>query len=149
MDRTRKTWGEKFSLHESDSCETSVLYLEPWKRCSWHKHQTKFNIFFVLTGKLVIKLEDGLCEVLPGQMFKTKPGEWHEFQTRELKTTIVEVMFVTYDPEDIEREILGGDYERPEKIQYLLSCRKCGKGYDKKVFPKEMLKEKMICKDCA
>ena len=116
MERTRKTWGEKHNIFENSLCETSVLRLEPWKRCSWHKHQAKYNLFYVLSGKLIIKLTGGKAEVLPGQIFTTRPGEWHEFQTNEEPTVIIEVMYVEYDSGDIERETLGGDIERPVEV---------------------------------
>ncbi|MHC4397763.1 MAG: hypothetical protein ACYS1A_19130, partial [Planctomycetota bacterium] len=59
MERTRKTWGEKWNIFENDLCEVSVLYLEPQQRCSWHRHVSKFNTFFVVEGELYIKLQDG------------------------------------------------------------------------------------------
>lgn len=108
MERTRKTWGEKANIFRNDMCEVSVLYLEPEQRCSWHYHQTKFNLFYVLKGELIIELEDGKSQVLPGQIFTTSPGEKHEFQTRNLKTIVIEVMYVQYDSEDITRLQVGG-----------------------------------------
>jgi quercetin dioxygenase-like cupin family protein len=68
-------------------------------------------LFFVLTGTLFLKTEWGTAEVQPGEIFTTKPGEWHEFQTHEKGCTLVEVMYVVYNPEDIEREKLGGPLE--------------------------------------
>lgn len=108
MERTRKSWGEKNNFFQNDTCEVSVLYLEPNQRCSWHRHEAKYNLFYVLDGKLVLKLEDGETEVLPGQIFTTIPGEFHEFQTRELDTICIEVMYVKYDAHDIIRTIVGG-----------------------------------------
>lgn len=116
MERTRKTWGEKHNIFENSLCETSVLHLEPWKRCSWHRHQAKYNLFYVLSGKLIIKLEGGSADVLPGQIFTTSPGEWHEFQTNSEGAVIIEVMYVEYDSGDIERETIGGDLQRPIKV---------------------------------
>jgi quercetin dioxygenase-like cupin family protein len=108
MDRTVKTWGEKWNLFQNDLCEVSYLCLKPHQRCSWHKHQTTFNLFFVISGELYIKMEDDVATVEKYQFFTTKPGEFHEFQTHDQLTKIIEIMFVTYDAEDIERESLGG-----------------------------------------
>ena len=108
MERTRKTWGEKNNIFENDTCEVSVLHLEPFQRCSWHRHESKYNLFYVQKGRLILKLEDGETEVLPGQIFTTVPGEFHEFQTRELETICIEVMYVQYDKEDIVRTTVGG-----------------------------------------
>ena len=126
MERTRKTWGEKVNIFKNDTCETSVLYLKPNQRCSWHTHQTKFNLFYVLKGELVMKLEDGLSQVLPGQIFTTRPGEFHEFQTRDLDTICIEVMYVQYDSEDIQRKIIGGAMPKKVDLDFLFNCQSCG-----------------------
>jgi len=112
MERTRKTWGEKWTIFQNDLCEVSVLYLRPKQRCSWHDHRSKYNLFFTIEGHLRIKLDDGvsvgISEVGKNQIFTTRPGEWHEFQTAEEETIIIEIMFVKYDPEDIIRDKVGG-----------------------------------------
>jgi D-lyxose ketol-isomerase len=41
-------------------------------------------------------------------MFEVEPGVTHEFQTYEEPTIIQEIAYVNYDPEDIQRETLGG-----------------------------------------
>ena len=108
MERTRKTWGEKFNVFENDLCEVSILKLEPMQRCSWHRHQTKFNQFFVIEGELYVKTEWGVALVSKGEIFTTRPLEWHEFQTRDKCAVIQEIMYVQYDAEDIERDKVGG-----------------------------------------
>lgn len=112
MERTRKTWGEKWNIFRNDLCEVSVLCLRPNQRCSWHRHQTKRNLFFVLDGEMWVKLDDGVSvgrsKLERHQIFTTRPGEWHEFQTGEGKALVIEIMYVKYDPADIERGKLGG-----------------------------------------
>ena len=108
MERTLKTWGQKWAVFQNDLCEVSILYLQPNQRCSWHTHQTKFNQFFVIEGQINIKHEWGIAHVGKGQIFTTRPGEWHEFQTMDTPAVIQEIMYVKYDPEDIQREKLGG-----------------------------------------
>jgi mannose-6-phosphate isomerase-like protein (cupin superfamily) len=112
MERTMKTWGEKKNIFQNDLCEVSVLDLVPNQRCSWHRHQTKFNTFYVIEGELFIKTEWGVAQLLPGQDFTTRPMEWHEFQTSKLPCKVIEVMYTQYDAEDIERETLGGSIEQ-------------------------------------
>jgi len=108
MERTHKSWGEKWNLFQNDLCEVSILYLQPNERCSWHKHMAKYNQFFVIEGEIFIKTETGIARVGKNQIFTTKPGEYHEFQTHELPATIQEIMFVRYDSEDIQRVTTGG-----------------------------------------
>lgn len=109
MERTHKTWGEKWNIFQNDLCEASILYLKPGQRCSWHRHQTKFNQFFVIEGELFIKTDWGTTKIDKGQIFTTRPGEYHEFQTHNKACIAQEIMYVKYDPADIERKKLGGE----------------------------------------
>jgi quercetin dioxygenase-like cupin family protein len=111
MERTIKTWGEKIIIFQNDQCEMSVLELLPRQRCSWHRHNSKYNKFYVLEGELFIKTDWGIATLRPGQVFTTRPLEWHEFQTAKESCKVIEVMYTKYDPEDIERETLGGPIE--------------------------------------
>lgn len=108
MERTHKSWGEKWNLFQNDLCEVSILYLMPNQRCSWHKHIAKKNQFFVIDGTLFVKTATGVAEVGRNQIFTTNPGEYHEFQTHDDPAVIQEIMYVQYDPEDIQREQVGG-----------------------------------------
>jgi len=121
MERTYKTWGEKWNIFQNDLCEVSILELKPYHRCSWHKHQTKFNQFFVLDGTLFIKVRDGIARIAKGQIFTTRPGEFHEFQTGAEQALIQEIMYVKYDPEDIEREMLGGPINKTHSEHHKIS----------------------------
>ncbi len=112
MERTMKTWGEKKNIFQNDLCEISVLDLVPNQRCSWHRHQTKFNTFYVIEGELFIKTEWGVAQLQVGQDFTTRPMEWHEFQTANNPCKVIEVMYTQYDAEDIERKSLGGSIEQ-------------------------------------
>ncbi len=119
MKRTSKTWGEKYEVFKNDLCEVSVLYLQPRQRCSWHKHVSKFNLFYVIEGELYIKLDNGVsvetAELRERDSFTTPPGQYHEFQTRDKPAVITEVMYVTYDADDIQREELGGPLHEQER----------------------------------
>ena len=112
MERTRKTWGEKYNIFQNDLCEVSVLYLQPYQRCSWHEHKTKFNLFYVIEGEIYIKLDNGVnkseSHLKPREFFTTRPGEKHEFRIREKPAVVLEIMYVQYDPMDIQRELIGG-----------------------------------------
>lgn len=122
MERTYKTWGEKWNVFQNDLCEVSLLYLKPNQRCSWHRHQTKWNQFFVIAGELYIKLEDGIAKLQKGQIFTTHPGEYHEFQTHENRCVVQEIMYVKYDAEDIERKLIGGSLQ----AKSVYTCPECG-----------------------
>lgn len=103
-----KTWGERYKLFENDLCEHCYLKLSPFQRCSWHSHRHKVNYFFVLDGELTVKTEWGSVKLGPGEDFTVQPGEKHEFQTHEERARIIEIAYIRFDSEDIQREKLGG-----------------------------------------
>lgn len=130
-----KSWGVKTELFKNDLCEVSILALDKGQRCSWHRHRSKWNQFYVLSGSITIKTEDGETRIGPGQVFTTNPLQWHEFRTPDGKALIQEIMYVRYECEDIERLIKGGpicrhdwtDVTKADDPEYVFHCGLCGK----------------------
>ena len=114
MTQTHGTWGDRTVVYQNSTGMVTVLTLKPHKRCSWHYHKTAYNRFYVIRGILGVKTENGLSKIWEGQSFEVAPGLWHEFQTYEEDTIIVEVCYVKYDPSDITRDRLGGDMDTSE-----------------------------------
>jgi len=113
-----KVWGERWLIREDSVHTTNILKLKAGYRCSWHRHQEKYNLFAVITGKVGIAhrepgetpsgqfiVTERILE--PGDMLIIAPGYWHEFRVYE-DGIMVEEMYVEYDDGDIEREKLGG-----------------------------------------
>lgn len=130
-----KSWGVKTELFKNDLCEVSILQLEAGQRCSWHRHRSKWNQFYVISGELVVKTEDGTTRIGTGKVFTTNPMQWHEFQTPGGPAVVQEVMYVRYEAEDIERTVKGGklecqhDWEDQTQYSdknYVSVCRLCG-----------------------
>ncbi len=112
MQTTHGTWGNRTRTFEWDGGIATILVLEPKKRCSWHYHNTAYNQFYVISGKLGVKTDKGYTTVLsPGNSFTVEPGVYHEFQTYEEPAVIEEIAYVKYDTGDIHRKQLGGDLE--------------------------------------
>lgn len=117
-ERIYKTWGQRHRLFENDLCEVCYLDLEPYQRCSYHFHNAKSNLFFVVTGELTVKTEWGTVVLGPNETFTVHPQDKHEFQTSMAPTRVVEVAYVKLDPQDIYRGLLGGpikDEENPNE----------------------------------
>jgi mannose-6-phosphate isomerase-like protein (cupin superfamily) len=115
MEVELKIWGERWVLRRDSTHEVSYLKVRKGYRCSWHKHQQKYNLFVVLEGVLKVKVEE-LGEIREtfigeGQSFTTKPGQWHEFEGVGVDNKVIEEMYVEYDKNDIERFKLGGKAE--------------------------------------
>jgi len=106
MQRIHKVWGERWLIRQDSTHATNFLKLKKNSRCSWHNHQSKYNLFVVLQGKVGIKTDHGEIILTEGQEFTTSPGEWHEFRVYE-DSEMIEEMYVFYDESDIQRGKLG------------------------------------------
>ena len=54
-----KGWGfEKWIVNCEEYCG-KLLYLVKGKRCSWHYHKLKDEVFFIQSGKILVKYSDG------------------------------------------------------------------------------------------
>lgn len=107
--QTHGSWGERLRTFSWDGGISTILWLEPNQRCSWHSHVTTWNRFTCISGLLGVKTEKGyVTKIGPKQMFEVEPGVKHEFQTYDTPTVIEEIAYVKYDEHDIARESLGG-----------------------------------------
>jgi len=114
MRRERKVWGERWLIRRDSTHATSILKLDKGFQCSWHRHQSKFNLFVVLRGKVGVvtkQLDESypMTVLTTGEVFTTKPGEWHKFVVLE-DSEMLEEMYVEYHESDIERENQGGSF---------------------------------------
>lgn len=73
-----KVWGEEHWIVNRDYCGKRLV-LNKGFRCSIHHHKIKDEMFFVLSGKVLIEM-DGQCRVLnPGDRQLIEPGVKHRF----------------------------------------------------------------------
>lgn len=62
MTFVEKGWGyEKWIVNKPEYCG-KLLFFEKGKRCSWHYHKVKDEVFYVQSGKLLVKygLDDNI-----------------------------------------------------------------------------------------
>ena len=117
-----KCWGTTTEIYSGDNTSVNILNLKKGKRCSWHRHKNKFNLFRLISGSVNIKTLHKLILLYPGESNFVTPGTWHEFQVLE-DSVMVEIMYTTdgvYDPNDIERANVGGDLP---KEKHAKGCR--------------------------
>ena len=67
-------------------------------------------MFYVVSGELGVKTDKGYTTKLTSQQipFEVEPKVTHEFQTYNEPTVILEIAYVKYEPNDINRQALGG-----------------------------------------
>ena len=111
MEREIKVWGERWLIRKDSTHAVSYLKIRKGYRCSWHNHQTKYNLFVVIKGTLGIIVEElgkkRKIELKQGECLTIPPGQFHEFYGAT-KCQCIEEMYVEYDESDINRIKVGG-----------------------------------------
>jgi mannose-6-phosphate isomerase-like protein (cupin superfamily) len=90
MKFVKKGWGyEKWVVNKEEYCG-KLLYFVKGKRCSWHYHKVKDEVFYLQSGKMIVRFseEDDIQkaeEILlePGQNFYVYPGLRHQMAALE------------------------------------------------------------------
>jgi mannose-6-phosphate isomerase-like protein (cupin superfamily) len=112
MDKHGKVWGSTQNLFFKNNVEISRIQINKRGCCSKHKHEHKYNMFFVEIGKLKIKIwknDYNLIDetILESQQSTTvKPGEYHTFEALE-DTIAYEIYWIELCVQDIIRETCG------------------------------------------
>jgi len=110
MSLIKKIWGIRNRLLVLDKCEIDLLYLDKNTTCSIHSHNKKINRFVLLEGKVSIRSELGVYDLIINEPFDVEPPIIHEFVAWE-DSSMIELAFVNngqIDPNDIKRIVQGG-----------------------------------------
>jgi len=82
-----KGWGhEKWIVNKSEYCG-KLLYLQEGKKCSWHYHKLKDEVFYIQSGRVELKYSDedeiGKAKIIilnPGDSFHIYRGLKHQMK---------------------------------------------------------------------
>ena len=85
-----KGWGyEKWIVNKSEYCG-KILFFAKGKKCSWHYHQIKDEVFYINKGKLAVfySYDDDLCDAKEvvleeGDNFHVAVGMRHQMKALE------------------------------------------------------------------
>ena len=107
-----KFWGETQCIFVGPTSEVHYLSIKKGGYCSEHKHNHKWNRFFVISGslKVIIFRPNGqdVTVVRAGQFTDVPPGSFHKFEAEE-DCTCLEIYWVdNIDVNDIDRRTIGG-----------------------------------------
>ncbi len=110
--RQGKDWGYTTEIFRNAIVSAHHLEINKGGFCSEHVHKFKFNVFYVISGKLKITIwrENDVKDVTiltAGQESAVSPGFYHTFEGLE-KTECIEIYQVLLIGEDIERRTQGG-----------------------------------------
>ena len=112
MKKQGKVWGETARIFAGNNVEMHRIVGNKGGYCSKHKHEHKFNMFFVESGVLKIiewKEDSGTVDetILRNcDSCVVPPGSLHKFEVEE-DCVAYEIYWVSLDPADISREDHG------------------------------------------
>lgn len=113
MSYAGKTWGNTRTIFSNHVLELHRIEINKGGFCSKHKHNWKWNGFYVEQGELLIRVwkndYDLTDETIlrPGDFTQVKPGEFHQFEAIK-ETVAFELYFAEFNHGDIVRETVGG-----------------------------------------
>ena len=110
MNKKLKLWGVTQCLFASDNTEMHRIEAKKGGYCSKHKHNAKYNDFYIESGRLLLKTWDGdtlKAEMLEaGQKATIAPGVLHQF-VADTDTVAYEIYYTKLS-DDIVRMSVGG-----------------------------------------
>ena len=117
--KSGKVWGTTQLVHSNSSFEFHRIEAKAGGQCSKHKHQHKWNGFFVESGSLKVRIWKETPSLLagesthvdetvlgPGDFLMVKPTEYHQFEAVE-DTVAFELYWAEFNHDDIVREDHG------------------------------------------
>ena len=108
-----KVWGQTELIHANGVLEFHRIDFRAGGVCSKHKHQFKWNGFYVMSGRMKVSVwqkdqQDLVDETIlgPGDYTRVKPGYMHQFEGIE-DGVAFELYWAEFNHDDIQRETVG------------------------------------------
>ena len=110
--RQGKSWGYTTDFFRNAMVSAYHLEVRKGGYCSEHKHDHKYNSFYVVSGELEITIwregeKPDVTIIGPGQSTAVSPGFWHKFKGITSVHCIEIYQVLLIDP-DIKRRTEGG-----------------------------------------
>jgi mannose-6-phosphate isomerase-like protein (cupin superfamily) len=75
-----KGWGfEKWIVNCEEYCG-KILYLVKGKKCSWHFHKLKDEVFYIQSGKIILRYYDGDDIALADEVILSRGDKFHVYR---------------------------------------------------------------------
>ena len=111
-----KVWGETKTLLVTPMIEVHRIMINPGGYCSMHKHEFKWNMFYILYGELDIHVRKNDYDLVDvtnlnvADFTCVAPNEYHMFKSREEYDSVIalEIYYLESISKDIIRETVGG-----------------------------------------
>jgi mannose-6-phosphate isomerase-like protein (cupin superfamily) len=108
-----KVWGNTQAIFQKPNFEIHRIEIEKGGFCSTHKHNNKFNAFYMESGTLKILIEQKDYNLVDetiltkGGLSIVKPGLYHSFEALT-DCVCYEIYWTELNHDDIERRTVGG-----------------------------------------
>ena len=80
MNFVPKGWGfEKWIVNNEEYCG-KLLYFVKGKRCSWHYHTLKDEVFYIQSGKILVKYSESDDLTLAKEKILTRGDNFHVYR---------------------------------------------------------------------
>ena len=112
MNNQGKVWGFTSHLFAKNNVSIHRIQVDPGGYCSKHKHNHKYNMFYVEEGALDIEVWKNDYDLVDktvlvkGDFMSVKPGEYHLFKANK-DTIAFEIYWPELLSEDIQRKSVG------------------------------------------
>lgn len=122
--KSGKVWGHTELIEHTSSFEFHRIEFKANHCCSEHYHKTKWNGFFVESGRMLIRTwpdneepnasRPVICDqtiLKAGEYYKVEPGKWHQF-VGVTDGVAFELYWSEFDGDDIVRRTQGRALEK-------------------------------------
>ena len=115
---TGKVWGDTSVIIQNPIVELHKINVNAGYKCSEHKHEHKWNGFFVISGTLEIHVRKNDYDLVDvtvlraGDFTTVRPGEYHWFNCVD-DCAALELYYPELLSEDIIRRSVGGPTNHP------------------------------------
>ena len=116
-----KIWGQTELIHANGVLEFHRIEYKKNVACSKHKHEFKWNGFFVESGKMKVLVWQNDYSLVDetilnaGDFMRVKPGVFHQFIGLE-DGVAFELYWAEFDHNDIQRESVGHKVEKSKTL---------------------------------
>jgi mannose-6-phosphate isomerase-like protein (cupin superfamily) len=113
MNKAGKIWGSTSLIHANGVLEFHRIKFNAGFKCSEHKHEFKWNGFYVEKGMMLVRVwqdDYDLCDETilgPGDFTRVKPGLYHQFEGIQTGVAF-ELYWAEFNHNDIKRRTVGG-----------------------------------------
>jgi len=107
-----KVWGHTIPVFCKNNVEINKLKLNRGHQCSKHIHDSKYNMFYVISGEIKVRVWKNEYDLVDETVLTAdqgtivKPKEYHRFEVLQ-DSVILEVYWVQLDVGDILRADVG------------------------------------------